>query len=87
MYFFPTTFLEIAVCTFIASHEQEYTFQSSKLPPYVINHYGRFGIVEYSHLGFSMFVYKKNFADYIYPGSYSAPLFCTLALAILTNIF
>lgn len=68
------------ICTFIPSQEQEYTWQSSKLPPYVMNHYGRLGIQSTVILIFSMFVYKKNFADYIYPGSYSAPLFCTLAL-------
>ena len=79
------------VCIFIPSQELEYTLQSSKLPPYVINHFSWFGIIEYSHLGFfNVCLQKKNFADShndIYPRSYSAPLFCTLALATLTNIF
>ena len=40
------------VCIFIPSQELEYTLQSSKLPSYVTNHFSRFGIIEYSHLGF-----------------------------------
>ena len=40
------------VCIFIPSQELEYTLKSSKLPPYVINHFSWFGIIEYSHLGF-----------------------------------
>ena len=76
---------------FIPSQELEYTLQSSKLPPYVINHFSRFGIIEYSHLGFFNVCLRKKISltlmHGIYPGSYSAPLFCTLALATLTNIF
>ena len=79
------------VCIFIPSQELEYTLQSSKLPPYVINHFSWFGIIEYSHLGFFNVCLRKKISltlmHGIYPGSYSAPLFCTLALATLTNIF
>ena len=49
------------ICTFIPSQEQEYTWQSSKLPPYVMNHYGRLGITEYSHFDFFNVCLQKKF--------------------------